>query len=324
MRLEQLARLDLNLLTCLQVLLEEQSVSRSAIRLHLTQSAISKSLARLREMFDDPLFVRSRHGLVPTPRAEILQQHLGPLLMQLGQQIEPPVFNPQRSERHFNIACIDNAHALFLPYYFASLLEAAPGLSFDFPFWDAQSAEQLELGQLDLAIGRREQMAQSKRKLTDLPKGTEHLPLTDDHQVVILRQGHPALARPWSLSAYLEVGHVQAINEGKELWMLDLELEQQRRTRRKVARVPSFHAALSICCNSDLAFTANSLFGYLALQHYPVQLLPLPLKLPPVSYLLLWHQRFNEDPGHRWLRNFIYRQISANLPPVIAPYRAQI
>lgn len=314
MKIERLARLDLNLLTCLQVLLEEQNVSRAAIRLHLTQSAISKSLTRLRELFDDPLFVRSRYGMVPTPRAEALQPMLGLLLQQLGQQIEPLQFEPSSSQRHFTIACVDNAHALFPPYYFSALTTEAPHLTFSFPFWGEKSAQELEEGVIDIAIGLTEPLERSRRKLSDLPKGIEHLSLTEDHQVVILRKDHPALKEPWNLEAYLELGHVQATSEGKDLWMLDLELEQLNKARKMTVKAPSFMSALSICCNSDLAFTANSLFGYMAVAHYPVAVLPLPFKLPPVSYLLLWHQRFNKDPGHRWLREYIYRQVRTKLP----------
>ena len=107
MLLEQLGRIDLNLLIILQVLLEERNGSRAARRLHLSQSAVSKALGRLRETFDDPLFVRSAYGLEPTARALSLQQQLQPILLSLDNLIQPPDFDPTTTEREFVIASMD-------------------------------------------------------------------------------------------------------------------------------------------------------------------------------------------------------------------------
>lgn len=104
MNIEKLSRLDLNLLVCLQVLIEELSVTRTAQRLCLSQSAVSKSLAKLREQFNDPLFTRSAHGLRPTPKAVFLKPRLETLINQLDVLTQPETFTPNNSDHSFHIA----------------------------------------------------------------------------------------------------------------------------------------------------------------------------------------------------------------------------
>ncbi len=113
MSFEKLARIDLNLLVCLHVLLEECSVTHAARRLNLSQSAVSKSLTRLREQFDDPLFTRTAHGMAPTPRAQALLPLLDHLLREVEQLTAPAEFVPETSERHFKMALVESATRFF-------------------------------------------------------------------------------------------------------------------------------------------------------------------------------------------------------------------
>lgn len=118
MNIDKLARIDLNLLVCLQVLAEELSVTRASSRLHLSQSAVSKSLAKLREQFDDPLFIRTSHGLKPTPKMLFLKPKLETLVDQLELITQPEQFSPQSSEYRFHIAAVESVYPLILPHFY--------------------------------------------------------------------------------------------------------------------------------------------------------------------------------------------------------------
>ena len=128
MNIEQLGRIDLNLLVCLNVLIEERNVTRAASRLCLTQSAVSKSLAKLRTQFDDPLFYRSAHGLNPTPRALFLKPKLEALIYHLESITQPDSFDPKTSDRRFHISLVESVYPLILPHFLPKLFQESPGI----------------------------------------------------------------------------------------------------------------------------------------------------------------------------------------------------
>lgn len=310
MKLDKLSRYDLNLLINLQVLLEEQSVSKAAKRLHVSQSAMSKTLARLRDLFDDPLFIRSAHGLRPTPRAENLQPQLASALQDIQQLIQPPKFDPATTQRDFKIVTLDSAYQLFLPSFFAPLMQAAPNMLLTFEDWSEHSLQGLAQGQVDLGITARENATDSRHQQDPLPHGVKFEHLLEDNFVCLVRKGHPILSKAsWQISDYLALPHVQASCEGHDRWALDITLAKQNKSRRIVVQVPEFHAALEIARQSDLVFTCPQIFARHAVQNYPLTLLPLPIALDTVTYLLAWHQRYECDPGHKWLREMLYRHI---------------
>lgn len=307
MKVESLARIDLNLLVSLQVLLEEQSCTRAAERLHLSQSAMSKTLSRLREVFQDPLLIRSAHGMLPTTHAEQLRDQLQSALQNVSQLISPPTFDPEVSQRYFTLTSIDSAYQLFLPSYFGPLLSKAPNIELDYRPWSTQSAHMLAQGQIELGITVKENVSNVPWQSIELPTSLHTQSLKDDYMVCLVRRNHPALFKKaaWNLEAYLALSHVQAYCEGKYKWMLDFFLADQALERNIVAKVPEFQAALTIIQHSDLVFTGPKQFATYAQQHYPLVELPLPLELPSITYLLTWHERFDQDPGHQWLRQML-------------------
>ncbi|MFG0833999.1 LysR family transcriptional regulator [Aeromonas bivalvium] len=303
MFLEQLARTDLNLLIILQVLLEERNGSRAARRLHLSQSAVSKALGRLRETFDDPLFIRSAYGLDPTPRALALQQQLQPVLLCLDTLLQPPAFNPESSEREFVIASMDSAFTLFAPLYLNELKRRAPRIRLRYEEWTEHSLTEMGQGQVDIAITVRENCLTSDFRQDTLPGTICQRLLAIDNLTCLVRQGHSALTEPrWDLARYLAYPHVQTYCEGRDRWMLDHKLAEQDLQRRIEATVPSFEAALRMSMHSDMIVTLSRLYARHATQVYPLVQLALPIALDSISHLLIWHQSHEADPGHRWLR----------------------
>ena len=152
METNDLAKIDLNLLISLQVLIQEQSVSRAAERLYITQPAMSKTLSRLRELFDDPLFTRSSHGMRPTPRTQELARQLDGVLAGIHQLVAGSRFNPQTFVGEVSLALSEYIGLALLPDLMASLENQAPHLSVRVISRAENQLEQPALGELDFAI----------------------------------------------------------------------------------------------------------------------------------------------------------------------------
>jgi DNA-binding transcriptional LysR family regulator len=314
MNLDNLARIDLNLLVILQILLEEESVTRAASRLHLSQSALSKSLNRLRDTLGDPLFLRTAHGLKPTAHALQLKLQLPTILQGLYQLSLPPSFTPATSQRQFSFAMVESAYETLLPYYIGPLLGSAPNLKLDTYGWTEKSMQALQQGQIDFGITGRELHPTSASRLNKLPDGIVHTLLFTDSQVCLVRQGHPVLAAinasAWDVDTYLQMSHVQVRCEGNDWWALDYHLAESGQRRRICTTVPDFYGAASVCAHSDLIFTLPASFVPHAQKLYPLVQLPLPITFAPLAYVLLWHERNNEEPGHKWIRDIICESVA--------------
>ncbi len=314
MNFDSLAKLDLNLLLILQILLEEESVTRAANRLHLSQSALSKSLNRLREMLDDPLFSRSAHGLKPTSHALQLKAQLPVLLQGLYQLTLPPSFAPATSLRHFSFAIIESAYETLFPSYTSPLLNQAPNITLDIYGWTEKSMQDLQQGQIDFAITARDLHPISDYRLNNLPEGIVQRHLFTDQLICLVRKNHPLLATlengTWNLDTYLQMSHLQVRCEGKEWWALDYHLAESGQHRRISCTLPDFYGAASVCANSDLIFTLPSQFAPHAQKLHSLAQLPLPIAFTPIVYLLLWHKRNNNEPGHQWIRDTICENVA--------------
>ncbi len=314
MNLDNLARVDLNLLVILQILLEEESVTRAASRLHLSQSALSKSLNRLRDTLDDPLFLRSAHGLKPTSHALQLKLQLPALLQGLYQVTLPPGFTPATSHRQFSFAMVESAYETSLPSYIGPLLSQAPQITLDIYDWTGKSMQDLQQGQVDFGITARDLHPISDYRLNNLPEGIMQTTLFTDQQICLVRKNHPVLATlkngSWNLDTYLQMSHVQVRCEGNDWWALDYLLAESGKHRRISSTLPDFYGATSVCANSDLIFTLPSGFVAHAQKLYPLVQLPLPIEFSPLAYVLLWHKRNNDEPGHKWIRDTICESVA--------------
>lgn len=321
MNFDKLARIDLNLLVILQVLLEEQSVTRAAHRLNLSQSALSKSLNRLRDTLEDPLFQRTAHGLKPTAHALALGKNLTNTLQDLYQLTLPPTFTPAESNRKFTFSMVESAYETLIPCFIGSLLNQAPNIQLDSYLWTGQSFHDLQQGQIDFGIAGRDLHPQSNSSVDKLPEGIVHQTLFEDQQVCLVRNDHPVLDKikksGWDIARYLSLSHVQVRCEGKEWWALDYHLADMGYHRKISATVPDFYGAASVCAHTDLIFTLPSSFASHALKLYPLTQINLPFEFMPMAYVLLWHERNNQDQGHQWLRERICQSISNSIEPGI-------
>lgn len=305
MNLQQLQRIDLNLLVCLYVLLDECNVTLAAKRLHLSQSAVSKNLSRLREQFNDPLFVRCSHGLQATSRARAIQPMLRSLLNDVALMTQPDHFDPQTSNRQFHFSMVESAYPLLLPQFLGHILEAAPSITLDTHAWGQETFEQLARGSIDFGITGKDLNPADAMLTLMPPKGIVYQELYRDQQCVLMRKNHPAASIPWTEENYLTLRHVQVKCDGSNKWLLDYKLAERSIERDIAMYVPDFNSAASLCTHTDLVFTSPSHFaGYIARQ-LDLLIKPLPTPLPPMAYTLFWHQHHENDPGHRWLKELI-------------------
>ncbi len=308
MDLSQLAKCDLNLLISLQALLEHQSVTRAAQALHLSQSAMSKTLGRLRQLFDDPLFVRQGQGLRPTARADALRPALAELLPRLQHLFEPAQFDPATSRRHFRLSIIDGAHSLFMPAWLPALRQAAPQITLDCGEWQQDGFDKLAAGERDLALIAMDE------PMVPLAEDFHGQILLEDDYLCVSHQDNPRLDAPWSQEGFLNWPQVNVSCETDQPWLADSVLWEAGRRRPVVMKVGTVQAALQAVLCSDLLAVLPAGYARAMAKLHPIAFRPLPVALPltssPLKHLLIWHDRRHDDPGVRWLRDFIQAQVT--------------
>jgi DNA-binding transcriptional LysR family regulator len=287
----QLAAVDLNLLVTLDVLLAEESVTRAARRLRLTQSAVSRSLAKLRELFGDELFVRTGAGMRPTRRALELAGPLRRTLGELGALLEPRErFDPASAKRTFEIAALDYTQLTMLAPWSARLPELAPGVDLAIRQLSLPAKRDLEAGALDVYISPRMRTA----------AGVIWTPLGDDGYTCVVWQGHAR--RRLSLSSYAKLEHVLVAPGERPGGLADQALAAHGLTRRVSVRVSSFAAVPYLLIGTQRIATLPRGIARLFVEHHPLRTIDPPIELPRTSLSLAWHELHRDDPGHKWLR----------------------
>jgi len=288
---------DLNLLTALDALLTEGSVTGAAERLNLSVPAMSRTLDRIRRMVDDPLFVRAGRGLVPTPRAEALRQGTREVVRQAQELLHrTEVFDFRSLRRTFTIRADDGAISSFGPQILRSLQELAPLVTIRFTAQGQQDIVALREGHVDLDIG----------VIDDLGPEIVRQTLFKDRFVAVFRTGHPLQSRAkLTPKLFVSYGHVTVSRRGLLSGPVDIELGKHGLSRRIQAVAPTFLEALAIARHTDLIasvadrLTQNTREG-MAMRELPVKTLPLTLSQA-------WHPRFGADPGHQALRKLVHR-----------------
>jgi len=296
-----LASIDLNLLVVLRALLSERHVTRAATRVGLSQSATSHALSRLRELYADPLLVRSASGLQLTPRAVRLLPTLERGLSDLQSAINSePVFEPQTARQTFSIGMADYAQAVLMGPLLRSVAGSAPHVDLSVVTFPNLN-ELIESGSLDLGlvVGGTE------------PRGLSVRRTFEDDFVCMVRRDHPKVKKKLSLEQYLELRHVVVAPTGTPGSVVDTELARRGLERRVALRVSSFLTAPVVVCETDFISTMPRRLARQLAQIYPLRLLPPPLPLPHFSFMLIWHPRLAHDPAQHWLRDVVSQVCSS-------------
>ncbi|MES2973927.1 MAG: LysR family transcriptional regulator [Pseudomonadota bacterium] len=299
-----LSRIDLNLLVVFEAVVSEGSVSRAARRLHLSQSALSHSLARLRDAFGDPILVRNGRAMEVTPRALAALPEVRSLLVQVGRLFaHGGRFDPATADRSVHIGASDHASAQVLPALVARIRAEAPGIRlrvhhagrFDAP-------DMLRSGRLDLALGVFNNLT------ADL--GSQPL-LSEPYMCAVSRSGVAPV--PLTQKAYLEAEHINVLVQGDTLGLIDEALARQGLARRIALTVPHFSTALALLADAPLVYTGPA--GLFKGHPKNLRVFKPPIDLPQFRTQLAWSQRNENDEGLRWLRDCI---TSNQTPPEAA------
>lgn len=310
-----LSNVNLNLLVALEALLRTGSVSRAATRVHVTTSAMSHSLAALRRLFDDPLLVRTGRGMGLTPLAQSLVTPLSSLLRSAERLFDGGGdFDPARADRRFVLAAPDFLATMLLPPLWARVAREAPGVRLEVvPTHRRANAWLLETGEIDLALGA----------VVDDAAGILRMDLCTEGFLCAVRAGHPALRRATALDldAYARIPHLMITlgDDDRPTW-IDEELARLGRSRQVGLRVRYFMSAPLVVANTDLLMTGPAMLLRYFAGLVPLRLFAPPIALPTYPEEMYWHQRFDHDPAHRWLRERL-REICADLGTGTAPER---
>ncbi|NKI19330.1 LysR family transcriptional regulator [Spongiibacter sp. KMU-166] len=300
-------RIDLNLLVVFSTIYSEGGITPAGKKLHLSQSAVSHALTRLRDCFDDPLFVRSGQTMQPTPKARNLQQKIAPLLSGLRASLNDfSSFDPARAERMFAVGMREQLESILLPRIVAEVLQQAPGISLSSVRFQRRSLEEdLSSGSVDLAIDVLQPVSGSLR----------HRKLSDDRLVVIARKNHPRLGqkRNITLDDYLALDHIQISGRRAGRGVEDVELHRLGKERNIRLRSQNIHAAIAAASRSDLVLTAGYAYAREAERDAKLVVLPFPCEMPPLSLYLYWHQNVDNDPANCWLRALICEVLASGI-----------
>ena len=289
--------IDLNLLVSLDALLAESNVTRAAQRLHLTQPAVSTQLARLRQIFGDPLLIPAEtgRGMTRSTRALELMEPLHLALKNLEAVVRhQPSFDPHTDHRSFVIAANDNATAVLGQRLMEQLPTlAGPGVRIAFVVADQPSmATRLERGEIDLLLG-------SERMV---PASMKARKLFDEHFVVVQRKGHPRGTAPLDLDTYCALDHVLVSTSGGSFHgFMDEHLDTLGRERRVVLSVQHFTLVPELLARTDYVSTLPARFA----ERYRERLdiFELPFEARGFTLFAAWPPRNQADPAHVWLRD---------------------
>lgn len=285
--------MDLNLLNVFATIYREQNLSRAAEQLFLTQSAVSHNLRKLREQFNDPLFVRDGRTMRPTPLAQRLAPQLQQNLSELQALINPAnSFEPHTSQRHFVIGARDAMESLLLVQLVKAIGEAAPQVRLSSVKLDrANMARDLARGRLDFALDVPVAVG---------PEVSYAATVNDDFCVVASHQ-HAYALKP-TLKTYLQSKHIAVSARPSGPTIVDFALQKLGHQRSVQLRCQHYHAACAVAADTPLLVTLPK--GIAAQMHNPAKttLLPLPLKMAPIELHLYWHSSFDGDSGNQWLR----------------------
>lgn len=291
-------RADLNFLFLLEALLDEGGVSAAADRLGLSQPAMSHALARLRRRFGDPLFVKTRAGMRPTPTAERIGLVSRKVLALVREEIfEVGAFDPATTTRTFTLGLSDMAATILLGQIaerFASLAPLARLRVVNVREKDI--APQLEEGLVDVVVGTYALKSPSVLQQA-LFGATEY--------VCIVRTGHPGVRTSLSLARFAATPHVIATQNGEANDFVDKALRSKGLSRRVKVEVPSLLSLPKIVAHTDCLALVPGALAALSQRTTPLRILDSPVKPPAPTIRQYWHQRFKADTSVAWLRNML-------------------
>ncbi len=302
-----IARVDLNLMVYLDVLLRERNVTRAAEQLGITQPAMSNGLRRLRKLFGDPLLIRTSEGMTPTERALELQPLIRDALLAMEKTIQPKEkFDPQNSQRVFRIMASDYAESTLIPLVLKQVRSLAPYVTLDVLTPSDVSFHDVEQGWIDMAINR----------FDSLPQSFYQSRVWQDDFSCVVSKENPIL-KNFTLDSYLEAQHIWASKTGmgigvgvnpedvQRLGWVDEALAAVGKKRKISVFTRHYQVAMFLSAQNDLIATLPSRLADIERFNSSLAVVRPPFEIPPFDLSMAWSPLLHHDSAHQWLRNII-------------------
>ncbi|MGF6272656.1 DNA-binding transcriptional LysR family regulator [Massilia sp. UYP11] len=291
-----MAKFDLEWLQVFDGIFTSHSVSRTAERLGLAQATVSIALNKLRAHFDDKLFIRTSHGMEPTPRAQALHPQLAAVLATLeAARLAPTEFVPSEAKREFSLCMTDISEVVLLPRLMNHLRRVAPKVSVVAEKITPESPKRLESGEVDMAIGF----------MPHLEAGFYQKTLFTQNFVCLAASNHPRIRGEPTRQAFLAEAHIRVSTSGTGHTIVDKTLAMQGVQREVVLNLSSFLGVARVVAETELLVIVPKMLGMTLRTQEQVQILALPFDLPSYAVKQHWHDRFHAEPGNIWLRRTV-------------------
>ena len=292
----KISSFDLNLFVILNAIYTEGSLTKAAEVVGITQPAVSNALSRLREKFDDDLFVRTGTGMVPTQKTENIISDIQSALSLMQQSVnQPNSFDPAVTERNFKLSLGDITEGRVLPYMMKEIYKNAPNISVgSYNYRRIDQVHALATNNLDFVVD------------PIIPDSDEinSYKVFQDYFVVIHREGHPIQKiKNLKVNDLLSQKFINVSNRRKGLHMVDLELEKTGHRRDIALRCQHFLIAPEIIRETDAVIMATHSFA----KSNDLPFVEIPQELPPMEYFLSWHKSDEGDGGHEWMKDLIIK-----------------
>jgi DNA-binding transcriptional LysR family regulator len=291
MREVNLKNVDLNLLHALRALLEEQHVTRAAKRCFLSQPAMSRAFERLREMFADPLLVRSGRDYERSVRGERLLRELEWLMPRLEAMVRGEPFEPALSQERFRVALTDHASAVLMPPLLQQMRSAAAHATVEVTAWHERAYGDVAAGRLDVALSA--EVA---------PSVLEVEVLYEESFVCLVGSAQRVGRRRFTLKQYLDLPHAVVETWSGQQTPVDRPLAELGLKRRAALRLPFFVPTILSIARTDLVLTLPRRLARITGSMAGVRLVEPPREIRGFSYLMAWHPRLSAEPAHAWFR----------------------
>ena len=298
---------DLNLLYAFEAIWRDRSVTAAAERLGLTQAAVSGSLKRLREEYDDKLYTPVGRKMEPTPLAvDLAPQLLDALSMVRKTRAERGRFDPGTAKRTFTVRTRDIGEVAILPRVLAALGQSAPGIRLRTVFRPIpETVIGMASGHIDFALGF----------LPSLEAGIHRRFLQTQHYVCVMREGHPLANKKLTPERFSASEHLLVEYSGSGHLQMERALIEAGARNRIRVRLPQYLSAPHFIISSDLLWSVPAVLAETLAKHYPLVIKPHPLELPEIEVFLYWHDRYHRDPANKWLRDFVAQQFPSHPQP---------
>jgi len=298
--------LDLHVLRMLDEIYKTRSLSRTANRLGLSQPGVSMSLARLREHFEDPLFIRVGHEMRPTALAEGMRENVAAAIVALETTLNYRLhFDPATTARVFRVAVTDIGQIVMTPRLLKTFWSLAPRAAIEFVHISDRTPELLEAGEVDLAVG----------PVPNVPDGFFRQAVYQESFVCLARAAHPRITGRLTLGDFRREAHVVVVTSSATHVAIEKALEERKIRRRVAVRLPNFLMVSQLVASTDHLSLLPKRAGLAMAAAMPaVAAHRPPLQLPGHTVLQYWHRRQSQDPSNRWLRGLFLELFGDRAP----------